>query len=280
MLLAVAARMPNTVFCFVWDGEGSTWRHTITEGEYKGNRKPPNEDMRPAFPQIPILRKVLKDAGFREFDFANLECDDLIGILATAAVQKDLFKKVIIYSTDKDFYQLVTNRLGVMRGYDKDKLEQVMFYNDVGNEIEIDPKDWVKVKALTGEVTDNIPKIATGLGPKTAIKMIQAGLDPSKEEFKKHQWVVQQNFGTLASMWGKIRRNYELSKIVCNPNDPHLHREMQDVLAELVHDMAQETFLRDKKKLGDESFEKFTEFLAEYELLELFGQRHEFWRLP
>ncbi len=281
MLAATAARMPNTAFVFVWDGQGKTWRHELTNGMYKAHRQgPPNEEMAPAFPQIPILRKTLQEAGFREFDFANLECDDLIGILATAALKKKLFEKVVVYSTDKDFYQLVTNQIGVMRGYDKEKIELVMYEDEVGEEIQMQPRDWVKVRALTGDPTDNIPKIATGLGPKTAVKMIHAGLDPSLEDFKKHQWATRQEFQTFSTMWGKVRRNFELSQIICNPHDKHLSEELQVELGSMVDGLTKQSFLRDKRKSTDDSFQLFTDFIAEYELREIFGMRHELWRLP
>jgi len=281
MLAAVAKRMPNSAFVFVWDGSGGTWRHEMTNGSYKGHRQgPPNEDMAPAFPQIPILRAALHDAGFREFECACLEADDLIGILGNIALSKGLFKRVVIYSTDKDFYQLVTKRFGVMRGYDKDVPEHVMFEDEVGEEIGVHPTDWVKVKALTGDPTDNIPKIATGLGPKTAIKMIQAGLDPSLLDFKKHQWEIRRNFQTFAGMWGKVRTNYKLSEIVCSVDDERLPEKVRVHLVDLVADLTRESFLRDRRRISDESFTTFAEWLAEYELNELFGMRHELWRLP
>jgi 5'-3' exonuclease len=280
MLAATASRMPDTAFVFVWDGKGKTWRHELSKGEYKGHRQGVNEEMAPAFPQMDILRKVLDDAGFRQFDFDNLECDDLIGILATVVIEKDLFEKVIIYSTDKDFYQLVTDNVGVMRGYDKDKIEQVSFAQEVQEETGLDQEDWVKVKALTGEVTDNIPKIAAGLGPKTAMKMIQAGLDPSLPEFKKNKWVVRQRFQTLATQWGKIRQNYELSRIVRAAGDEHLPAPVCEKVIAMVQGLTTESFLRDPKKLSDDSFSAFTDFIMDYEMQELWQQRFVLWKLP
>jgi 5'-3' exonuclease len=280
MIAATASRMPDTAFVFVWDGKGKTWRHELSKGEYKGNRQGVNEEMAPMFPQIPILRKALDAAGFRQFDFDNLECDDLIGILTAAVVYKGLFKHVIIYSTDKDFYQLVTDHVGVMRGYDKERIERVYYAKDIAEEEGLAPEDWVKVRALTGDATDNIPKIATGLGPKTAIKMIQAGLDPSLPEFKKHKWVQQQQFQTLAPQWEKVRRNYKLSRILCAAGDEQLPESVREKVVRLVQGLTQESFLRDPKKLDDESFSRFTEFLLDYEMQELWQQRFVLWKLP
>ena len=281
MLAAVAGRMPYTAFVFVWDGEGKTWRHELSKGVYKAHRQgPPGDDLLPAFPQIPVLRQALHQAGFRQFDFDNLEADDLIGILAAGVLDKDLFEKVVIYSSDKDFYQLATNRVGVMRGSGHGEIDYVMYAEDVQAELGISPKDWVKVKTMTGEPTDNIPKIQTGLGPKTAIKMIQAGLDPTLEEFKKHKWAQRQEFQYFASMWPKIRLNYFLSKIVCCPTDAHLPEGMQQALLAMVKGLTKASFLRDRRKLTDDGLSEFTDFIAEYEMQELFGLRHVLWRLP
>lgn len=281
MLAAVASRMPNTAFVFCWDGLGKTWRHEVSNGVYKAHRQgPPSDDVVPVFEQIPVLRKVLHAAGFRQFDYDNLEADDLIGILATAAASNDLFEKVVIYSTDKDFYQLVTDRVGVMRGYDKDRLERVMYRREVEEELGVGAREWIKVKAMTGEPTDNIPKIQTGLGPKTAIKMIAAGLDPSLDDFKKHKWAQRQEFQYFASMWPKIRMNYALSKIICHPTDEHMPVEMGQSLLALTKSLTRESFLRDRRKVNDDGFGKFTEFLADYEMQDLWQQRHLLWRLP
>lgn len=280
MLAAAAARIPNAAFVFVWDGKGKTWRHEITNGFYKGHRQEPNADIEPAFPQIPVLRKVFGAAGFRNFDFDGLECDDLIGILATAVIEKNLFEKVFIYSTDKDFFQLASSRIGIVRGYDKDGELRVMHVPEVVQEMGIAPSECVKVKALTGEVTDNIPKIATGLGPKTAIKMIAAGLNPEVDDFKKLPWAVRSNFQVLASSWPKVRLNYKLAKIVTSPADEHLSEELREQLVVLVDGLTKEKFLRSKKCLTDDCFQEFTDFILEYEMQDLVASRHELWRMP
>ena len=280
MLVAAASKIPNAAFVFVWDGKGKTWRHEITNGFYKGHRQEPNPDMEPAFPQIPVFRNAFEGAGFRHFDFDCLECDDLIGILATEVIKKNLFERVLIYSTDKDFYQLASQRIGIVRGYDKDNQMQVMHEKEVFQEMGVVPADCTKVKALTGEPTDNIPKIATGLGPKTAIKMLAAGLNPEVEEFKKLPWAVRQNFQVFSSLWPKVSLNYKLAKIVTSAEDENLSEQLRTELVSLVNELSKEKFLRSKKCLSDDCFQAFTEFIVEYEMQDLFSSRHELWRMP
>src|ERR1700733_13746579 len=128
-LAAMAQRMQSTAFVFVWDGKGKTWRHRVTNGEYKGNRTTPNPEFLPALEQIPIFQKELDAIGVRQFCIDGFEADDLIGILATTLIEKNWFRRVIIKSSDKDYYQLVTDRIGVMRKYDVQREEHpVMFY--------------------------------------------------------------------------------------------------------------------------------------------------------
>src|SRR5262245_3522671 len=85
-LLSIAKQLPNTAFVFVWDGKGETWRHKYSNGQYKANRLEPNEDMAAAHPQIPIFKTALRTAGFRQFEFDNVEADDLIGILTKSVM--------------------------------------------------------------------------------------------------------------------------------------------------------------------------------------------------
>jgi len=281
MLVALAQRMPNTAFVFAWDGRGKNWRHEFSKGEYKAHRvhAASNDEIAPCFPQIPILKNALKNAGFRHFEVDNLEGDDLIGLLTTAAIEKNLFKQVLIHSTDKDFYQLATDRVGILRGRDHNEVEYAMYAEAVEEELGIEAKDWVKVKALIGDPGDNIPKLQTGLGPKTAIKLIQAGLNPALLDFEKHQWVVKQNFQVFRTMWPKVRSNYQLSHIVCDTGDPCISGTMRETLSKLVDGLSKESFLRDKTCLGDDDFSHFTEFIVEYEMQDLFASRHVLWKM-
>jgi 5'-3' exonuclease len=280
-LAAMAKKMPDTAFAFVWDGEGKTWRHTVSKGEYKAHRSggPVNEEMVPLFPQIPVFRKVLVDAGFRDFCYDGLECDDLIGMLVTSAIEKNLFEKVIVHSTDQDFYQLVTKRVGVMRGYKKEvDGYQVMYERDVAEEIELEPKDWVKVRALIGDPTDNIPHPLEGIGPKKAIKMVQAGLDPTVN-WDKLKWSVRNEWSPVASRWKIIRSNYMLSHILRTPEHEHLDSDIKKKLVVLLAGLTKESFLRDRKKINDDSLAALTTFFVEYEMNELFEQRLHLWKM-
>lgn len=282
-LLALARQLPDAAFVFVWDGEGGTWRHRFSEGEYKAHRmgQTPNEEMAPLFPQIPIFQKVWRAAGFRSFCFDGLECDDLIGMLATSAVQLNLFQKVIVHSTDQDFYQLATDRIGIMRGRQKgDDQNKVMFAKQVFEEIELHPKDWVKVRALIGDPTDNIPHPLEGIGPKKAIKMIQMGLDPAVEDFRKLPYNVKMEFSPVGSRWKIIRSNYVLSHILRDAEHEQLDPKLKLEIRELLGSLTKESFLRNPRKLNDNCFMEFTEFIAEYELNELFGDRINLWKLP
>ena len=138
----------------------------------------------------------------------------------------------------------------------------------------------MKVKALTGEVTDNIPKIMHGFEPKTALKMIRAGVDPSVNSRQAEVGLCGQQFMTLKPLWKQVQQNYTLARIVRASGDEHLPDSVRKQLAYWTMNLTQETFLREPAALSDESFSEFTNFLAEYELMDLWPSRRSLWMLP
>jgi len=283
-LVALARQLPETAFVFVWDGAGETWRHRFSGGEYKAHRTnhggDPKEDVADLFPQLPIYQQMWKRAGFRSFEIPGLECDDLIGMLATKAVKAEFFEKVIVHSTDQDFYQLATDKIGIMRGKKQGETNnRIMFAQQVAEEIELHPKDWVKVRALIGDPTDNIPHPLDGVGPKKAAKMIQEGLDPSKE-WEKQDYRIKFNFSPVKSRWPIIRSNYVLSHILRDAESEHLDDLTKQKVEALLDGLSRKQFLREKSKLTDDGFEEFTNFCFEYDLADIFASRVSIWKLP
>src|ERR1700690_271881 len=125
--IAIASRMPDTSFVWVWDGEGETWRHKSVRENYlikaaydanmekakprktprkygykanrdkKDNPKFPTEDRARAHMQIPILRLMLEGSGFRNYEIPGLEGDDLLAILTRYLLENTKYD-VIIHS--------------------------------------------------------------------------------------------------------------------------------------------------------------------------------------
>jgi 5'-3' exonuclease len=110
--------------------------------------------------------------GISVLEVPGVEADDVIGALSLRAV-KDPRMKVRIASPDRDFFQILSTQLRILRFPSKGSgivsfgLEE--FAQRFGS---IQPTQFVDVLALTGDKVDNIPGVA-GIGEKTALKLVQ-----------------------------------------------------------------------------------------------------------
>src|SRR6185312_986152 len=114
---------PDAAFVFCWDGKDTdkSWRHKLAK-TYKANRKrtgEPPQEVKDVYMQIPSLRILLSHMGFLQLEIDTLEADDLIGIVARSLKKK--VKRVLIYSSDKDFIQLMDKHTLLVRDIDKKK---------------------------------------------------------------------------------------------------------------------------------------------------------------
>jgi hypothetical protein len=71
-----------------------------------------------------------------------------------------------------------------------------------------------------------------------------------------------------------------LSRIVRAPGDEHLPEEVREKVIAMCEGLTMQSFLRDPKKLSDNSFSQFSEFITEFEMQELWTHRLLLWRLP
>jgi 5'-3' exonuclease len=299
-MLSLAKRLPKTPLVWVWDGVGKTWRHELAAGVYKANRtREKVKDLsftgseRPDFVeaaqrQIPRLQKFLSMTGFRQFQVVSLEGDDLIGILLTHIAKEKLFDEVIIYSTDKDFYQFVGSRVRVLRGTEKGGNLKWADPKEIKKDFGVDVTQWTKLRALTGDTSDCIPQIFDGVGPKTAAQFIRDGVDPSKPTFqelsktvfRKYQrgLVVRGKPVDFVKRWPDIYLNYRLCQIVRDCECTELPKEMREGLREMLDGLDRNAFHREK--LTNESWYRMSEFLMKLEMTELLGARHLLWQIP
>lgn len=153
----------HIVACF--DTKAKTFRHEKFV-DYKAQR--------PLTPsgivsQIPIAKEVLEVFKIPVFAKDGVEADDLIATICTLA-PKDF--EVFILTGDLDNLQLVNERVKV---YTLGKgIKDTIIYdiNKVRERFEVDPSQMVEFKALTGDVSDNVPGVK-GIGKKTAAEIIQ-----------------------------------------------------------------------------------------------------------
>lgn len=271
-LIRLGRLFPDARIVFCWDGEHAreSWRNKLA-ASYKGNRIQKNDKDTPQVikdirQQIPIVVKMLDMLGFKQYTVDRLEADDLIGILATSLKQK--YDKIIIYSMDKDFYQLIKGNVAVVRDLDKKIKCQEITPKEIKKRHGVVAKHWLHFRSLVGEKTDHIAKPIVGVGPKKAIAMLKAGVDPSSsiphKDYKEH--------------WAKIRLCYRLTKIVRKVHDKRLPEETQEALR-VVLDDALVADLQRKNKDNMKAYNRLLKFLRGYELSDIIARREQLWQI-
>jgi len=284
---------PNTVIAFCWDGSDShnSWRHKLCP-DYKSNRKvvkatTKQEADKQAWKeamniQIPLLKEFIDIMGFKQLEVPALEADDLIGILSHHL--KPMADKELIYSTDRDFYQLMSNRVKVIRDQDKTKKCRPHRTKDVIKEFGVSPKEWLKYRALVGDKGDKIDNVK-GIGPKTALKLLAAGCDASlnapnpKYKIKGDGWMFGRNQSLIVreADWKIIRLNYQLSKILTKSVCPQITHEEGEFIQFFLRKIKS---IRDLDRVKrDKGYHKMEKFLAKYGFEALMVRRHELWNL-
>ena len=163
MLAKMRTVLEPTHLIVVWDG-GLSAERLAALPEYKAQRPDMPDDLKPQFDE---LTDYLKAAGVVSFCRDGVEADDYIACLARRAADAGL--AVVIASSDKDFMQLVSNRIGLLNA--NDKTETVWTDEQVRAKTGVDPSQIVDWLSLTGDSVDNIPGVP-GVGPKTAAELL------------------------------------------------------------------------------------------------------------
>ncbi len=150
-----------------FDVHAPTFRHEMYP-EYKGTRKPMAEELRQ---QVPLIKEVLHAMGVRTIEQAGLEADDLLGTLSRRGEEAGL--EVTVISGDRDLLQLATDKVKIRIPKTKQGRTEVEDYyaSDVLERYQVTPTEFIDVKALMGDTSDNIPGVPS-IGEKTATKII------------------------------------------------------------------------------------------------------------
>lgn len=150
-----------------FDVHAPTFRHKMYS-EYKGTRKPMAEELKV---QLPIIREVLSAMDINVVELEGYEADDLLGTLAKKAESQD--KDVTLLSGDRDLLQIASEKIkiAIPKTVGGKTEMHLYFAQDVVSEYGVTPTEFIEVKALQGDSSDNIPGVA-GVGPKTATELI------------------------------------------------------------------------------------------------------------
>jgi DNA polymerase-1 len=176
--IGYAIRMSDpTKVVVIFDGIGGSNARRNLYPEYKANRNSSritnhnifsskDEESESINNQISRLVQYLQCLPITVISIDGLEADDIIGYLANKFQAHDETQKVTIMSADKDFLQLVSDKVHC---YSPTK-KKIYTPKDVLEEFGVSSSNFLNYKILMGDTSDNIPGI-TGLGPKKLIKL-------------------------------------------------------------------------------------------------------------
>ncbi len=164
----VAESLQPDAVCACFDVKGPTYRH-MEYAQYKAGRRPPAPEF---LQQLPLIKEVLRDMGVLCCEMSGYEADDLLGTISRICEETEDCSCVIL-TGDRDSFQLagpcttikyVSTKAGrpTETDYTPDTVREV--YG-------VTPEEFIDIKALQGDASDNIPGVA-GVGEKTAQQLV------------------------------------------------------------------------------------------------------------
>jgi len=148
------------------EGEEDTFRKEIYE-DYKAHRDPPPDEL---LENIPFIKEIVQALDIPVLEMPGVEADDVIGTLAKQA--EDDGAEVVIVSPDKDFKQLLSDKVSIYKPAKGDQDFEIQTGETFREEHQLDPVQFIDMLALMGDDSDNIPGVY-GIGPKTAQKLLR-----------------------------------------------------------------------------------------------------------
>lgn len=195
--------------CVAFDPKKPTFRHE-QYSEYKAGRaKAPDELVQ----QFDLIRRVLNTHNIKCIEIEGFEADDVAGTMSKASVEKGI--DVYLVTSDKDYLQLVDDNVKVILTKKGVTNIKEMDRDAIFEDYEIKPEEFVDLKALMGDQSDNIPGVS-GVGEKTAIKLI------------KEYHSLDNLYSNIDNIAGKLKEKLENDK---------MQAYMSKTLAQIVTDI-------------------------------------------
>lgn len=184
-----------------FDVHAPTFRHEMFD-DYKGTRKPMMPELKE---QVPLIKEMLDKMNITRVELEGYEADDILGTMSKRGEESGL--EVSVISGDRDLLQLATDNVKICIPKTKKGQTTVEYYNakDVKETYKVTPTEFIDVKALMGDSSDNIPGVP-GIGEKGATAIIeQFG---SIENAKEHADEITNTRNKNA-----LIENYELAEL-------------------------------------------------------------------
>lgn len=226
-----------------FDLKGPTFRHKQFD-DYKAGRKGMPEEL---VVQVEPLKKMVDAMGIARAEFEGYEADDIIGTLSKYGEGHDL--DVIIVTGDKDALQLASQKTKVLitiKGFSEtEEFDDAAVFNKYG----LTPEEFIDLKALMGDKSDNIKGVA-GIGEKTGTKLLQ--------EYKS----IENIYDNLDNIKGAVKTRLENDK-----ESAFLSKK----LATIVRDMPIDVNLEELRFNGPK-VEELAEMYREFEFNSLLNK--------
>lgn len=233
-LVELITKHQPTHLALVFDTSAPTERHRI-HPEYKANREAMPEELAAA---LPHLDRMAAAFGIPSIRLDGYEADDIIGTLAHRA-EAEGFEEIFMVTPDKDFGQLVTERIKMYKPGRKGDDPEILDPKAIQLKWDIDRVDQViDMLGLCGDAADNIPGVP-GIGPKSAAKLLAKydtveNLLEHVEELKGKQQERLRDNADQARLSKKLATIQLNVPIECNLNDLELRAPNPETITPLL----------------------------------------------
>ena len=198
-----------------FDVHAPTFRHEIYEA-YKGTRKPMPEELRE---QVPVMKDVLRAMNIVIVEQEGLEADDILGTLAKKAAADGM--EVALVSGDRDLLQIADEHIKIRIPKTKGGRTEIEDYypEDVLEAYQVTPLQFIDLKALMGDTSDNIPGVPK-VGQKTATELmvrygslenIYAHVEEISKKSIRESLIENRELADLSKVLATIRTDCDLT---------------------------------------------------------------------
>ena len=193
MLIKLIEEEKPDYIAIAFDKKAPTFRHKEYQ-DYKATRQAMPEELAE---QVDLLKEIIDGFNIKTLELEGYEADDIIGTISKLAEEKGM--EVLVVTGDRDALQLVSDKVKIK--ISKKGITQMEEFDEkaVLERYEITPQQFIDLKGLMGDKSDNIPGIPN-IGEKTAIKLLK--------EFGSVENLLQ----NLSQLKGKIKENIENNK--------------------------------------------------------------------
>lgn len=216
-----------------------TFRRKIYK-PYKAQRKEHDPDI---MIQLKYAAQIASLIGYKFINNETYEADDVLGMISKYATDNNM--DMILSSSDKDMYQLINNNVYIWNHRNKEFIDEDWMMN----KYQLTPAQWIELKMLQGDKSDNIPGIQ-GVGEVTALKLMQ--------QYKSIECI----YNHIGSMKPSLREVLRTGKTILP-----ITRELVTIVTDYTKIGLNEEMIRQNEKCTNELFA----LLEELELFSLYN---------